>query len=860
MQAMKLMTTWQYRIAATVLLAALFTQAAADREPVLRQIKVPHDYYFREMFLPQVSTGPQGAAWSPDGRSLVYAMQGSLWRQDLESTTAVQLTAGPGYDHQPDFAPDGRSIVFARYDRDAVELQLLDLESAEVRPLTANGAVNVQPRFSPDGKRIAFVSTMHEGRFHVFTGEIHGGSLRSTPVARERKSEVERYYYSEFDHELSPAWMPDGSGLVYVANPEIPYGSGAIWRHSFAAASTPELIRKEETTWRASPDVDPSGRRMIYASYLGRQWHQLWITAIGGSAEPFPLTYGEYDIAGPRWSPQGDRIAFTANEHGNTELRVMQLPGGRVTPIRITERRYLRPTGTLQIALGDAGGEPTRARVAVTGVDGRAYAPHEAWAHADDGFDRTQRRGEARYFHAEPESRIEVPAGPAEVTVWRGPESQIGRYDVVIEPDAVTRLAVTVRPLDLPPEWAGWHSGDTHVHMNYGGAYRNTPANLVRQAEAEDLDLVFNLIVNKEQRVPDVGYFSGRADAASSRQAVVQHSQEFHTGFWGHVGLLGLSSHLLLPDYAAYPETAAASLFPDNATVARLAREQGAISGYVHPFLYPLPDPESDASLTNALPVDAALGLVDYYEVLGFADHRASAEIWYRLLNLGIRISAAGGTDAMANFASLRGPVGVNRTYVQTPAWPAGPDRRRDLWIDGLRAGRSMATNGPLLGFTVNDEVPGATLALARGERVGYRGFLRSAVPVDRLEVVFNGAVVERVALSGDALSADFDGTLAADTSGWLLLRASAAKPHPDLFDMYAYATTSPVYLEIGDGGIWSAADADYFLRWIERIREAAVGHDGYNSGAERDAVLRNIDAAASRYRDRVGGDPAASE
>ena len=60
--------------------------------------------------------------WSPDSKSLIYSMAGSLWRQDLALTRAEQLTAGPGYDYQPDCSPDGRWVVFARYDHDAVEL------------------------------------------------------------------------------------------------------------------------------------------------------------------------------------------------------------------------------------------------------------------------------------------------------------------------------------------------------------------------------------------------------------------------------------------------------------------------------------------------------------------------------------------------------------------------------------------------------------------------------------------------------------------------------------------------------------------------------------------------------------------
>ena len=52
---------------------------AAQREPVLRQIKVPHAYYYREMYLPQLTSGPSGVTWSPDGQELIYSMQGSLW-------------------------------------------------------------------------------------------------------------------------------------------------------------------------------------------------------------------------------------------------------------------------------------------------------------------------------------------------------------------------------------------------------------------------------------------------------------------------------------------------------------------------------------------------------------------------------------------------------------------------------------------------------------------------------------------------------------------------------------------------------------------------------------------------------------
>jgi TolB protein len=80
----------------------------AQREPVLKQIDLPHPYYYREMYLPQLTTGPSSITWSPDSESVIYSMHGALWRQRLDSHEAEQLTAGPGYDYQPDWSPDGR--------------------------------------------------------------------------------------------------------------------------------------------------------------------------------------------------------------------------------------------------------------------------------------------------------------------------------------------------------------------------------------------------------------------------------------------------------------------------------------------------------------------------------------------------------------------------------------------------------------------------------------------------------------------------------------------------------------------------------------------------------------------------------
>lgn len=834
-------------IVAALLLAARPAAAPAQREPVLAQVHEPHPYYYREMYLPQLTTGPSAAAWSPDGRELVYSMMGSLWRQRVGDTIAVQLTAG-AYDYEPDWSPDGRRVAFARYDGRSVELMVLDLARDSVSALTANGAVNVDPRWSPDGERLAFGSTMYEGRFHVFAmpvrGPTAGPAERLTP---DRDSGLPRYYYSRYDHYLSPTWSPDGRELIIISNRGHLMGTGGFWRIPAQRSDTGREIHYEETTWRARPDWSPDGRRVVYSSYLGRQWNQLWLmTADGGDA--LQLTYGDFDATAPRWSPDGRRIAYVVNEGGNTALRIVDVPGGGTTPVEARAQRWREPVGRLAITVVDERGRPLDARLSVTAADGRSLAPREAWHHADDGIDHRARRFEVGYFHAPGRAALTVPAGRVALEATHGLEWVVARDTVAVPAGGIRRVRLRLTRLaDLPRD--GWWSADLHVHMNYGGAYRNDPRHLAFQARAEDVHVIESLIVNKEQRVPDVSWFTGRPDPVSTPTTLIVHGQEYHTSWWGHTGLLGLTRHLVLPGYAAYVNTAAASLVPTNADVADLAHAQGALFGYVHPFdEYPEPA-DTAVALTDELPVDVALGKVDYMELDGFSDHLSTARVWYRLLDCGFRIPAGAGTDAMANFASLRGPVGMNRVYVR-----AGARLTHGAFLHALKAGRTFSTNGPLLWLTVNGHDVGDELSLAPGRHaLDVRVRLRSIVPVRHLELVMDGAVVDSIPLDATGTTADARRRVVIDRSGWITLRAWSEQATPPVLDIYPFATTSPVYVTVGGAPVRSRADAAYFLAWIERLRDAVNHHQGWNTDVEHRHVLALLDSARAGF-ERCGG------
>ena len=826
-----------------VMLAAFFSvHGFAQRQPVLKQIDLPHSYYYREMYLPQLTTGPSSLAWSPDSKRLVYSMAGSLWLQELGTSKATQLTEAGAYDYQPDWSADGRWIVFTRYDGKAVELWSFDLQAGTARQLTTAGAVNLEPRFSPDGTRLAFVSTLHTGHFHIFVAEFHFSELTKVQqLTPENVSSLPRYYYSQVDHEISPVWTRDGSEILFISNHGRIHGTGGFWRMKAQPNAEPHEIYYEETNWKARPDFSPDGKRVVYASYLGRSWHQLWLMPAAGG-DVFPISYGDYDNTNPRWSPDGTKIAFISNRGGNTSLWTETIPAGTQTELVIKERKYLKPTGRISLRVTGPSGKPIAARVFLTAASGRAYAPDNAWMQADDSFVPSERPFEAHYFDSDGSSEIAVPAGKVSLDVMCGFEYGFEQRHLNVQPHATTRITVQLHSIAFPAKQATrWVSGDVHVHMNYAGTYRNTPKHLLDQAAAEDVSVIENLIVNKEQRFPDIEYAPPHLDSLSSGERLLQHAQEFHTSYWGHLGLLNLKT-LLLPGYVAYPNTAAASLYPSNAKIADLTHMQGGLVGYVHP-LEDLPDPGKQP-ITYELPADVALGKVDYIEVVGFADHKSTAEVWYKLLNCGFHLPTAAGTDFMGNFASLRGPLGLNRVYAEVPRGPLNIV----AWLGAIKAGRTFATNGPLLRFELGGREPGGNLHLQNRTKIPFRAALRSIVPLDHLQIICNGKVAREIPLTGERETAEALGTLEIGSSGWCILRAFADRPEYPILDLYPYATTSPVYVNLADAPLRSPEDARYFVRWIDQIIAGAQQSTAWNTEQEKQEVISSFQSARQNF------------
>src|SRR5262249_28758213 len=80
-------------------------------------------------------------------------------------------------------------------------------------------------------------------------------------------------------------------------------------------------------------------------------------------------------------------------------------------------------------------------------------------------------------------------------------------------------------------------------------------------------------------------------------------------------------------------------------------------------------------------------------------------QIYYHVLNAGLRVPPSAGRPS----GVLANPVGYNRVYVHL-----GNTMDHASWWEGLRAGRSFVTNGPLLRVTADGKLPGTVFAAGK--------------------------------------------------------------------------------------------------------------------------------------------------
>ena len=184
-----------------------------QQQPRKVAITVVADRNDRDLAKQISRTGATEISLSPNGKEIAFVMHGDVYVTSVEYSTTKQITDTPEQERNIQFAPDGRSIVYASERGGVWQIYLSKLKNKEEglfcystdieeECLTNNNLTSQMPQFAPDGKKIAY----YENR----------GTLKVLDLDSKKARTVldGKFVYSYTDGDISFSWSPDSRWLL----------------------------------------------------------------------------------------------------------------------------------------------------------------------------------------------------------------------------------------------------------------------------------------------------------------------------------------------------------------------------------------------------------------------------------------------------------------------------------------------------------------------------------------------------------------------------------------------------------------------------------------------------------------------
>jgi len=255
---------------------------------------------------------------------LAFTRDGTLFSTNTDGTDEQAFPLATNVSGKAAWSPNGAYLALADEAGGDTDIFILPLDD-DGTPIgryniTRSPAIRESsPAWSPDGHNVAYsaaksgnwgIYVMEVGLFTDYRDPMILGNRRVSPHAQSLR------------YKGGPAWSPDGERLSYTSD------AGTRWQITTVAPYKPETVSQPGTeiplagtaypSSSVTPHWSPDGSRLVFSANPNGNW-DLFIVDAGGTSLR-PLTTHSADDWHPAWSPDGGWIAFTSNRSGNSDI------------------------------------------------------------------------------------------------------------------------------------------------------------------------------------------------------------------------------------------------------------------------------------------------------------------------------------------------------------------------------------------------------------------------------------------------------------------------------------------------------------------------------------------------------------
>ncbi|WP_428275237.1 hypothetical protein [Candidatus Palauibacter sp.] len=244
-------------------------------------------------------------------------------------------------------------IALRRRDGDGSSyLLLIDSDGRNPRRIETGGRNVFSPAFSPDATRIAYTIQDETGYFSLVEMNLITGSRRTVASGRLIQTPTwtpdGRLAYAEGVggtarimveggeqltdgrvQSLNPSFSPDGESFAYEADPA---NEQQVYVRGVAGgpARRVSIYHPREDTNAAGPDWSPNGDRIAYSALSDRRW-QIFTVNPDGTDRRMLTSRGESED--PSWAPDGRHLVFSSIDAQGSTVWILDVRTGRSRPL-----------------------------------------------------------------------------------------------------------------------------------------------------------------------------------------------------------------------------------------------------------------------------------------------------------------------------------------------------------------------------------------------------------------------------------------------------------------------------------------------------------------------------------------------